>query len=155
MDRGSPPANHESKAQRPLSKVLQGVILDSFLSATILEVRELTGLKIGYDGGRFLQARTLLHFVLSCSVSFVAEALGTAMKKRVSILCTGNSARSQMAEGLLEHDAGDRFEVESAGTKPGHVRPEAIAVMKELGIDMPIIGQNTWMSFNINPSISC
>jgi len=77
------------------------------------------------------------------------------MKKRVSILCTGNSARSQMAEGLLEHDAGDRFEVESAGTKPGHVRPEAIAVMKELGIDMPIIGQNTWMSFNINPSISC
>ena len=58
------------------------------------------------------------------------------MKKRVLILCTGNSARSQMAEGLLEHDAGDRFEVESAGTKPGHVRPEAIAVMKELGIDI-------------------
>ena len=58
------------------------------------------------------------------------------MKKRVFILCTGNSARSQMAEGLLEHDAGDRFEVESAGTKPGRVRPEAIAVMKELGIDI-------------------
>jgi arsenate reductase (thioredoxin) len=58
------------------------------------------------------------------------------MKKRVLILCTGNSARSQMAEGLLAHDAADRFEVESAGTKPGHVRPEAIAVMKELGIDI-------------------
>src|ERR1700738_2743658 len=58
------------------------------------------------------------------------------MKKRVLILCTGNSARSQMAEGLLRHDAGDRFEVESAGTRPGHVRPEAIAVMKELGIDI-------------------
>src|SRR6478609_2877578 len=57
-------------------------------------------------------------------------------KKRVLILCTGNSARSQMAEGLLRHDAGDRFEVESAGTRPGHVRPEAIAVMKELGIDI-------------------
>jgi arsenate reductase len=57
-------------------------------------------------------------------------------KKRVLILCTGNSARSQMAEGLLRHDAGDRFEVDSAGTKPGHVRPEAIAVMKELGIDI-------------------
>ena len=41
-----------------------------------------------------------------------------------------------MAEGLLEHDAGDRFEVESAGTKPGNVRPEAIAVMKELGVDI-------------------
>ena len=57
-------------------------------------------------------------------------------KKRVLILCTGNSARSQMAEGLLRHDAGDRFEVESAGTKPGIVRPDAITVMKEVGIDI-------------------
>ena len=57
-------------------------------------------------------------------------------QKKVLILCTGNSARSQMAEGLLRHDAGDRFTVESAGTKPSHVRPEAIAVMKELGIDI-------------------
>ena len=56
--------------------------------------------------------------------------------QNVLILCTGNSARSQMAEGLLRHDAGDRFEVSSAGTKPGHVRPEAIAVMRELGIDL-------------------
>jgi arsenate reductase len=58
-----------------------------------------------------------------------------ADKKRVLILCTGNSARSQMAEGLLRHDGGDRFTVESAGTKPSSVRPEAIRVMKELGID--------------------
>jgi arsenate reductase (thioredoxin) len=57
-------------------------------------------------------------------------------KKRVLILCTGNSARSQMAEGLLRHDAGGRFEVESAGTKPSIVRPEAIAAMDELGIDI-------------------
>ena len=41
-----------------------------------------------------------------------------------------------MAEGLLRHDAGDRFEVFSAGTKPSQVRPEAIAVMRELGIDI-------------------
>lgn len=58
------------------------------------------------------------------------------MKKRVLILCTGNSARSQMAEGLLRHDAGDSFEVESAGTKPSVVNPKAIAVMAELGIDI-------------------
>lgn len=58
-----------------------------------------------------------------------------ADRKRVLILCTGNSARSHMAEGLLRHDASNRFTVESAGTKPGQVRPEAIAVMKELGID--------------------
>lgn len=57
-------------------------------------------------------------------------------KKRILVLCTGNSARSQMAEGLLRHDASDRFEVESAGTKPSRVRPEAIAVMNELGIDI-------------------
>jgi arsenate reductase len=58
------------------------------------------------------------------------------VKKKVLILCTGNSARSQMAEGLLRHDAGERFEVASAGTKPGHVRPEAIGVMKEIGLDI-------------------
>ncbi len=57
-------------------------------------------------------------------------------KKRVLILCTGNSARSQMAEGLLRHDAGTKFDVESAGVNPGSVRPEAIAVMREIGIDI-------------------
>jgi arsenate reductase (thioredoxin) len=57
-------------------------------------------------------------------------------KEQILILCTGNSARSQMAEGLLRHDAGDRFEVFSAGTKPTQVRPEAVAVMRELGIDI-------------------
>jgi arsenate reductase (thioredoxin) len=56
--------------------------------------------------------------------------------QRVLILCTGNSARSQMAEGLLRQLAGDRFEVFSAGTKPSSVRPEAVAVMKEVGIDI-------------------
>ena len=57
-------------------------------------------------------------------------------KSSVLILCTGNSARSQMAEGLLRHEAGDRFEVFSAGTKPSLVRAEAIAVMREIGIDI-------------------
>lgn len=57
-------------------------------------------------------------------------------KQRILILCTGNSARSQMAEGLLRHYAGDKFDVESAGIQPGIVRPEAIAVMREIGIDI-------------------
>ncbi len=56
--------------------------------------------------------------------------------QKVLILCTANSARSQMAEGLLKHVAGDRFEVHSAGSRPGSVRPEAIAVMREIGIDI-------------------
>jgi arsenate reductase (thioredoxin) len=63
------------------------------------------------------------------------------VKKRVLILCTGNSARSQMAEGLLRHDAGEKFHVESAGTHPSDVRPEAVAVMHEIAID--ISGQHS------------
>jgi arsenate reductase len=55
---------------------------------------------------------------------------------RVLILCTGNSARSQMAEGILRQEGGDRFEVHSAGTKASFVRPEAIQVMQEIGIDI-------------------
>ena len=57
-------------------------------------------------------------------------------KKRVLILCTGNSARSQMAEGLLRKMAGDRFEVESAGVDPVRVRPEAIEAMREIGVNI-------------------
>jgi arsenate reductase (thioredoxin) len=57
-------------------------------------------------------------------------------KKRVLILCTGNSARSQMAEGLLRHFGGDKFEVESAGVISSFVRPQAIEAMKEIGIDI-------------------
>ena len=56
--------------------------------------------------------------------------------KTVMFLCTGNSARSQMAEGLLRHIAGDRFEVASAGVSPTKVRPEAIEVMREIGVDI-------------------
>ena len=52
------------------------------------------------------------------------------------ILCTANSARSQMAEGLLRADHGERFEVRSAGTRATLVRPEAIAVLAEIGIDI-------------------
>ncbi|HET8550823.1 MAG TPA: arsenate reductase ArsC [Bryobacteraceae bacterium] len=58
------------------------------------------------------------------------------MPERVLILCTGNSARSQMAEGLLRHDGASAFKVASAGTSPAPVRKEAIAVMREIGIDI-------------------
>ena len=51
-------------------------------------------------------------------------------------LCTHNSARSQMAEGLLRHLTGTRFEAYSAGTEATHVRPQALRVMGELGIDI-------------------
>jgi arsenate reductase len=58
------------------------------------------------------------------------------MKKRVLILCTGNSARSQMAEGLLRQVAGERFEVFSAGTRPVGLNPNATAAMAEVGVDI-------------------
>src|SRR5215213_6768967 len=59
-----------------------------------------------------------------------------AKKPRVLFLCTHNSARSQMAEGMLRNHAEGRFEVHSAGTEATHVRPQAIKVMKEIGIDI-------------------
>ena len=58
------------------------------------------------------------------------------MKKRVLFLCTHNSARSQMAEGLLRNMAGDRFDVFSAGTERTYVQPLAIDAMREIGIDI-------------------
>jgi arsenate reductase len=57
-------------------------------------------------------------------------------RQRVLFLCTHNSARSQMAEGLLRRLAGDRFEVYSAGTEATSVRPEAVVAMAELGLDI-------------------
>ncbi len=57
-------------------------------------------------------------------------------KPKVLFLCTGNSARSQMAEGFLRQYAGDRFEVFSAGLEPGFINPLTIQVMEEKGVDM-------------------
>lgn len=57
-------------------------------------------------------------------------------RKKILILCTGNSARSQMAEGLLKHITQNEYEIFSAGTKPSFVRQEAITVLHEVGIDI-------------------
>lgn len=58
------------------------------------------------------------------------------MKTKVLILCTGNSCRSQMAEGILKHYGSGTFEAFSAGTKPSKVNETAIEVMREIGIDI-------------------
>lgn len=58
------------------------------------------------------------------------------MKKKILVLCTGNSCRSQIAEGYLQYFAGDKAEVFSAGVETHGVNPRAIAVMKEDGIDI-------------------
>ena len=58
------------------------------------------------------------------------------MKKRILVICTGNSCRSQMAEGFLRSFVGESVEVRSAGTHPSFVHPIAIRVMKEIGIDI-------------------
>jgi len=58
------------------------------------------------------------------------------MKQRILFLCTGNSARSQMAEALLRLIAGDHFEAESAGTRPAGLNPASVEAMQELGVDI-------------------
>lgn len=58
------------------------------------------------------------------------------MKPKVLFLCTGNSCRSQMAEGFLRHFAGDRFDAASAGTHPSVLNPDAVEAMREVGIDI-------------------
>ncbi len=63
------------------------------------------------------------------------------MKTRVLFLCTGNSCRSQMAEGFLRAYGGDTYEAHSAGTRPSALNPLAVAVMREVGID--IAGQHS------------
>jgi arsenate reductase len=65
-----------------------------------------------------------------------AAAAEAEERSRVLFLCTHNSARSQMAEGLLRHLAGDRFEAMSAGTEATRVRPLAVRAMEEIGIDI-------------------
>src|SRR2546421_12631726 len=65
-----------------------------------------------------------------------AREKGATMKQRILFICTHTSARSQMAEGLLRHLGGDRFEAYSAGTEATRVRPLAIEVMRELDIDI-------------------
>ena len=66
----------------------------------------------------------------------MAAAAEAGGRTRVLFLCTHNSARSQMAEGLLRHLAEARFEAHSAGTEATHVRPLAIRAMEESGVDI-------------------
>ena len=72
----------------------------------------------------------------------------------VLFLCTHNSARSQMAEGLLRDMAGDRFEVFSAGTEATCVNPEAISVMAEIGVISPPRSRRRWIATSENLWIS-
>ena len=58
------------------------------------------------------------------------------MKSKVLFLCTGNSCRSQIGEGLMRHLAGDTYEVYSAGVEPSRIHPMSILVMDEIGVDI-------------------
>ena len=57
-------------------------------------------------------------------------------KKKIIFICTGNACRSQIAHGLLENMAGDKFEVFSAGSHPSQVHPMSLKIMEEIGIDI-------------------
>jgi len=81
------------------------------------------------------------HYVDDNEERIMPTTTATTAKTRVLFLCTHNSARSQMAEGLLRHLAGDHFDAHSAGTEATRLRPLAIRAMAELGID--IVGQES------------
>jgi arsenate reductase len=66
----------------------------------------------------------------------IADRSANRERKKVLFICVHNSIRSQMAEGLLDHLYGDRYETFSAGLKPGSIHPYAIDVMAEIGIDI-------------------
>jgi arsenate reductase (thioredoxin) len=72
------------------------------------------------------------------------------MKKKVLFICTGNSCRSQMAEGYLKHFAGEKYNVLSAGLKPKIVNPNAIRVMQEDNIDISSFTSDNINKFNNN-----
>jgi arsenate reductase len=73
-------------------------------------------------------------------------------KPTVLILCTGNSCRSHLAEGILRAAAGDILDVQSAGSKPaGHVHPLAIVAMHEIGIDISAHRSKSWSEFSQTP----
>jgi len=74
------------------------------------------------------------------------------MKPTVLILCTGNSCRSHLAEGILRAAAGDILDVVSAGSKPaGYVHPLAIVAMREIGIDISAHRSKSWSEFSQTP----
>jgi arsenate reductase (thioredoxin) len=74
------------------------------------------------------------------------------MKPTVLILCTGNSCRSHLAEGILRAAAGDILDVQSAGSKPaGYVHPLAIVAMREIGIDISAHRSKSWLEFSQTP----
>jgi arsenate reductase (thioredoxin) len=70
------------------------------------------------------------------------------MKKRVLFLCTANSCRSQMAEGIVNHFLGDKIEAFSAGTEATYVNPTAIEVIKEIGINISMHESKNLMAFD-------
>jgi protein-tyrosine-phosphatase len=83
---------------------------------------------------RYFAAGAALHPVLSTGDGATADAPLVRMPARVLFLCTHNSARSQMAEGILRHLGGDRVAAFSAGSEPAEVHPEAVQAMATIGI---------------------
>ena len=92
------------------------------------------------------------RMLLTSSLLTLKKKLLMPVKNRILILCTGNSARGQMAESLLRHDAGERFEVFSAGTKPSH-GPRPSPSCASWASTFPATVPSAWMNSPASNSI--
>ena len=113
--------------------------LDDGVLAVVIPVKPFAGSLNSTDFAHYIDPRSITRIVTTAIPAALLpsepEPLPLA-KDKVLFICTHNSARSQMAEALLRHFAGDRFEAASAGIQSGTVHPLAVQVMQEIGLDI-------------------
>ena len=120
--------------------------LDDGVLTVVIPVRPFAGSLNSTDFAHYIDPRAITRIVTTAIPAALLPPEPEPLpppKIKVLFICTHNSARSQMAEALLRHFAGDRFEAASAGLQPGIVHPLALQVMQEIGLDISLARTKT------------